>query len=243
MHHACIKRFTLPVILVAALAGCAGNGLVTRMTPPSDVLIAINDPALKDGAKAHVSHTGIFEHEEYARFEGGGLTLEAIYDVVIGGQAILDYHLSMARMLHTWNANSGQPLRLGEEKTIQGWHGPIDYQLYTQTASGRSCAGFSGEWDYSPRDPFGRPTEVFFGYVCATKGMTLPAARVETLLKSVRIDQRIGGSFVKPGMRISIDEKADAIATGRAKPGTGNKQFPFSFGTTYTEGDGGDFRD
>lgn len=241
MRHVCIKRYSLPVILVAALAGCTGNGLVTRMTPPTDVLIALNDPSLKDGAKARVSHTGLLEHEEYARFEGGGLTLEAIYDVVIGDQVVLDYHLSMARMLDTWNANAGQPIRRGEEKTIQGWHGPIDYQLYTQTASGRSCAGFSAEWDLSARDPFGRPTEVFFGYVCAAKGMALPAARVEALLKSVRIDQRIGGSFVKPGMRASIEEKADAIATGRAEPGTGNNQFPFSFGTTYSEGDGNDF--
>jgi len=243
MRHAILKRLSLSIAFAIALSGCAAIVPVTRMTPPADTLIAINDPALKDGAKARVSHTALFEHLEYARYEGGGLTLEAVYDVVIGDQVVLNYHYTMARMLDTWNANAGQAKRWGSRGSTRGWHDVIDYQLYTLTAQNRQCAAFAGEWDLSGRDPFGRPMEVVFGYVCATSGETLSEDRVEALLKSVRIDRRFGHTFVKPGMRASIDEQADAVATGRAKPGTGNNRFPFDFGTTYSEGDGNDFGD
>lgn len=240
--HRYVKPIALPILFAAiALAGCAAQLPVTQMTPAKDVLIAVNDPDLKDRATARVSHTGGFEHVEYARFEGGGLTLEAVRDVVIGDQTILDYHDTMARMLEAWNLNAGQVKRWGAEKSIQGWHGVIDYQPYTLTASNRRCAAFNAEWDSSARDPFGRPTQIFFGYVCAAPGQALPGDRVESLLKSVRIDQRFGHTFVKPGMRTRVDGSALALATGSAKPGAGNARFPFHFGATYSEGDGNDF--
>ena len=125
-----LKPTALPILFAAiTLAGCAAQLPVTQMTPAEDVLIAINDPALKDRATARVSHTGGFEHVEYVRFEGGGLVLEAVHDVVIGDQTILDYHDTMARMLEAWNLNTGQPKRWGTGKSIQGWHGVIEYQL------------------------------------------------------------------------------------------------------------------
>lgn len=244
MRHLTLKRIASPVILSAFLvAGCAAQWPVTQMTPASDVLIAINDPALKDKATARVSHTGAFEHVEYVRYEGDGLTLEAVHDVVIGEPVVLEYPYTIDRMLETWNLNAGQAKRWGAEKTILAWHGPVDYQLYTLSAANRQCAAFAGEWDFSGRDPFGRPMELFFGYVCAGPGESLSGGRVEALLKSVRIDRRMGHTFVKPGMRASIDQKAHDIATGAARPGTGNARFPFNFGTTFSEGDGDSISD
>lgn len=243
MRHSSVKRISLPIIFAAfAVSGCAAQLPVTEMTPAEDVLIAINDPSLKGKATARVSHTGAFEHVEYARYEGSGLTIEAVYDVVIGDRTVLDYHYTMDRMLKTWNLSAGQSKRWGAEKTTRGWHGTIDYQLYTLTADKRQCAAFNGEWDLSGRDPFGRPMEVFFGYVCAAPGEPLSGKRVEALLKSVRIDRRFGHTFVRPGMRAKFDAAAHAIAIGTARPGTGNMGFPFNFGTTYTENNGDHFR-
>jgi hypothetical protein len=243
MRCSSVKRISLPAIIAAlVVAGCATQLPVTQMTPAADILIRINDPALKDKAAARVSHTGGFEHVEYARFEGGGLTLEAVHDVVIGDQTVLDYHYTMDRMLETWNLNAGQAKRWGVEKSLRGWHGVIDYQPYTLMAGNRDCVAFNAEWDLSARDPFGRPMEIFFGYVCAAPGETLSGNRVEALLKSVRIDRRFGHTFVRPGMRVRFNPAAHAIATGTARSGTGNMRFPFNFGTTYTEGDGANFR-
>jgi hypothetical protein len=243
MQQSFLKRVSLPVILCAfVLAGCAAQLPVTQMTTTEDVLIAINDPTLKDKATARVSHTGAFEHVEYVRYEGGGLTLEAVYDIVIGEPVVLNYHYTIDRMLETWNFNAGQPKRWGAEKTIRGWHGAIDYQLYTLTAGNRQCAAFAGEWDLSGRDPFGRPMEVFFGYVCAASGKTLSGDRMEALLKSVRINWRFGHTFIRPGMQAKFDATAHAVATGSTRPGTGNAEFPFNFGTTYTENNGDHFR-
>jgi len=243
MRRIAVERIGLPILFAAvALVGCAAQLPVTQMTPAEDVLISFNDPVLKDKATARVSHTGGFEHVEYARFEGSGLTLEAVYDVVIGDQTILDYHYTMDRMLETWNVNAGQAKRWGAEKSLRGWHGVIDYQSYTLMADNRDCAAFNAEWDLSARDPFGRPMEILFGYVCAAPGETLFGNRVEALLKSVRIDRRFGHTFVRPGMRARFDPAAHAIATGTARPGMGNRRFPFNFGTTYTEGDGANFR-
>lgn len=238
------KQITFPILVAAmVMAGCTAQLPVTEMTPPEDVLISINDPALKDKATARVSYTGPFEHVEYAHFEGGGLTLETVYDVVIGDQTILDYHYSMARMLDTWNFNTGQAKWSAPAKSVRGWHGEIDYQPYIQAASNRQCTAFNAEWDHSGRDPFGRPMQIFFGYVCAAPGETLTADRVEALLQSVRINQRLGHTFVKPGMRAKDDGQALALATGSARPGTGNVKFPFNFGTTYEDGDGNDGSD
>jgi hypothetical protein len=228
-------------ILLAALAGCAAQLPVAQMTAAGEALIAVNDPAMKGKATARVSYTGGFEHVEYARYEGGGLTLEAVRDVVIGDRTILDYHDTTARMLEAWSLNAGQPKRWGEAKSVQGWHGLIDYQPYALGAGNRQCAAFNAEWDHSARDPFGRPTQIFFGYVCAAPGEALSGDRVAALLKSVRIDQRFGHTFVKPGMRANIDRNALALATGNARRDAGNARFPFNFGTTYTEGGGDDF--
>ena len=243
MRRPCLNFAGIPVIVAAVLAaGCAAQFPVTQMTPPEDTVIAINDPALKDKATARVSYTGPFEHVEYARFEGGGLTLEAVYNVAIGDNAVLAYHYSMARMRDTWKFNTGKAAWTGAANSVRGWHGGIDYRPYTLADANRGCAAFSGDWNVSGRDPFGRPKQVFFGYVCAPPGGPLAAERVEALLKSVRVDQRHGHTFVKPGMRAKLDAQALAIATGSARPGTGNSQFPFHFGTTFQEG-GDDFGD
>lgn len=243
MRHAPLKRLFLPVFATAILAGCVADVPVTQMTPAQDTLIAVNDPALKDKATARVSYTGLYEHVEYVRYENGGLTLEAVYDVVIDDPVILDYHYTLGRMLDTWNLNAGQAKAWGSRGTARGWHDVIDYQLYTLTAQNRHCAAFAGEWDLSGRDPFGRPMEVVFGYACAKSGEALSADRVEALLKSVRIDRRFGHTFVKPGMQATFDPAAYAIATGSAQPGTGNAKFPFDFGTTYSEGEGDSISD
>jgi len=174
-------------------------------------------------------------------YNGNGLTMEAVYDVVIGDQTVLEYPYTIDRMLETWNLNAGQVKRWSAQKTMRGWHGMIDFQPYVLTAANRSCAAFNGEWDHSPRDPYGRPTQLFFGYICAEPGQALSSDRTEELLKSVRIDQRFGHTFVKPGMRASFDKNAHDIATGSIRAGTGNAMFPFEFGTTYSEGDGNDF--
>jgi hypothetical protein len=244
--HRLFTRKSQAAALIAALllAGCAGafqaQWPVTKQTPTGDALIGFEDPAFKGAATARVSHLGAFEHVEYARFETNGLALEAVYDTVTGDQRVLDYHFTMARMLDTWNANAGQAKNWGPKKTARAWHGSIEYQTYRLSGTGQQCAGFNSEWDFPAGDPQGRPGRVLFGYVCAKPGAALSEARAASLVKGVRIDPRWGETFVKPGTRSQVDPGAVAMAKGTGRPGTGNREFPFSFGTIFTDG-GPDF--
>lgn len=240
-------QMAVTALLSIAVAGCAG-GIhaqypVTQETPAGQSLIAFDDPAFKAAKTVRVSHLDAFEHVEYARFETADLTLEAVYDIALGDGYVLEYDYWMQRMVETWNINQGKVGSWGAKKTEKTFYGTIDYQPYRLAGAGRSCIGFNSSWDYQPRDPFGRPTKVLFGYVCAKPGQKLSEQRVAALLKNVAVSERPGESFVPPGSRRSVDQVAFNTAKGGNGSTGGNAEFPFNFGTPYFGEDGNAFSD
>ena len=241
----------LPATIVAVLgltvAGCAGGFEAqypaTQKTAPGQALIGFADPTFNKANTARVSHRGPFEHVEYARFEADGLTLEAVYDVALGVGFVLEYDYWMQRMANTWNVNQGQAVAWGPKKTVQAWHGGIDYQPYRLANTNRSCVAFNSTWDYQPRDPFGRPSRVLFGYVCADPGKPLSEKRVADLLQGIALSDRSGESFVPPFPRRTVDQLAFNTAKGSEGSAGGNAEFPFNFGTPYFGEDGSNFGD
>ena len=237
----------LPATLVTALglavAGCANSFEAqypsTQKTPPGQALIGFNDQTFDKANTARVSHRGPFEHVEYARYEADGLTLEAVYDVSLGVSFVLEYDYWMQKMAETWNVNQGQAGSWGAKKTVQAWHGTVDYQPYRLAGANRSCIAFNSTWDYQPRDPFGRPSRVLFGYVCADPGKPLSEERVAGLLQSVVLSERSGESFVPPFPRRDVNQLAFNTAKGSEGSAGGNAKFPFNFGTPYFGEDGG----
>lgn len=236
-------------LLSMAVAGCAGgfaSGIgaqfpVTQETPAGQSLITFEDPAFKAAKTARVSHLDAFEHVEYARFETADLTLEAVYDIALGDGYVLEYDYWMKRMVNTWNINHGKAGSWGSRKTERTFYGTIDYQSYRLAGTGQSCVGFNSSWDYQPRDPFGRPTKVLFGYVCAKPGQNLSEQRVAALLKTVVVSKRPGESFVPTNPRRSVDQVAFNTAKGSTGSTGGNAEFPFNFGTPYFGEDGSSF--
>jgi len=233
----------LCIIAVAllALAGCAGlepQYPITNQIAPEKALIQFKDPQLAHAKQARVSHLDAYEHVEYARLETADATLEAVYDVSLGVSLVLEYDYWMTKMTDTWNVNNGQPKSWGAAHRVGAWHGEIDYQRYRLTVSGQDCAAFSSEWAYQPRDSFGRPSRVFFGYICARPGKPLTDAFVDSILKSVVFANVPVESLVPVHARRSIDQVAFSMAKGQPGSRTGNAEFPFNFGTPYFEGDG-----
>lgn len=240
-------RFKSSIILsiigfaLLAFTGCAGlepQYPITHQVDPEKALIQFKDPLLANAQQARVSHLDAYEHVEYVRLETADVTLEAVYDVSLGVSLVLEYDYGMATMTDTWNANSGGPKSWGPVRRVIAWHGAIDYQPYRLTASGEDCAAFSSKWDYQPRDPFGRPSRVFFGFICAKPGKPLTDSFISSILKSVEFSGKPVESLVPPNARRSIDQVAFQMAKGQIGSRSGNAKFPFNFGTPYFEGDG-----
>ena len=238
------KIGTISVVIFASLALSACAGMfeprypITKAIPADQSLILFKDPMLANARQVHVSHLDAYEHVEYARYETDDIEMEAVYDVSLGIHMVLQYDYWMTRMAETWNINKGQTLSWGPERNVMAWHGRIDYEPYRMTATGLNCAAFSSEWDNQPRDSFGRPSRVFFGYICAKGGKPLSDASVAALLKSVTFDQGPVERLVPVNSRASVDQLAFATAKGTPGSATGNAEFPFYFGRTYWEGDG-----
>jgi hypothetical protein len=231
------------ILAMLALGGCAA-GLyarypVTKSVSPADALIRFKDASFQNAKVARVHHLDAFEHIEYAWFETDDMTLEAVYDTALGEGLVLQYDYWMERMVDTWNAHRGQDKIWKPKTSVWAWHGELDYQPFRLARSGRECVGFNSEWDYEPRDSFGRPTKVFFGYVCAKPGAKLSEKRVAALLAGASISERPGESFVAPGTRRQVDQLAFNTARGVAGSVTGNAEFPFNFGTTLEESENG----
>ncbi|MCG8546448.1 MAG: hypothetical protein MJE12_19800 [Alphaproteobacteria bacterium] len=246
-HYRFARGLGLPILLGLFVAGCANlpgaQFPVTVNTPPEQALISFKDPKVKLANTARVSHRGAFEHVEYALFNAPDLTVEAVYDVSLNNGLVLEYDYWLAKMVDTWNVNRGQNKIWGKSGSVRAWHGEIDYQLYRLAGSGRECAGFSSEWDYQPRDPFGRPQRVLFGYICANPGDKLPEQEVAALLQSTIINERPGDTFVPVNPRSRVDQLAFNTAIGAPGTAGGNAEFPFNFGTPYFEGEGDDGSD
>jgi hypothetical protein len=236
-------QLSIIAVILLAVTGCAGlqpQYPITNQIDPEKALIHFKDPLLANAQQIRVSHLDAYEHVEYARLETADATLEAVYDVSLGVGLVLEYDYWMAKMADTWNANSGQPKSWGSARTVNAWHGGIDYQPYRLTASNQDCAAFSSEWAYQPRDPYGRPTRVFFGYICARPGKSLTDSTVASILKSVQFSGQPVESLVPVNARRSVDQVAFSMAKGQPGSRTGNAEFPFYFGTPYVENDGDD---
>lgn len=215
------------------LAGCAGFAPpypVTSQVPPNQGMIQFGDGSLANARQVRVSHLDTFEHVEYARFETADAVLEAVYDVATNDHAVLAYDYWLSRMTDTWNANRGQAKTWGSVHTVMAWHGKITYQPYRLTASGRDCTAFSSEWANQPRDSWGRPSRIFFGYVCAKPGRQLTEQGVAALLQSVRFPDVPVERLVPVNGHRSVDPVAFATAKGADGSATGNEKFPFNFG-------------
>ncbi len=244
-YHARVAKVqAIVILLVLVVGGCAGGPYaqypVTKVASPEEALIRFKDPALQNAKAARVHHLDAFEHIEYALLETDDLVLEAVYDTALGDSYVLQYDYWMERMVDTWNAHQGQAKTWGPSKAVRFWHGALDYQPFRLAGSGRECAGFNTEWDHEPRDTFGRPSKVLFGYVCAKPGATWSEKRVIALLEGVSVSGRPGESFVAPGTRRQVDQLAFNTAKGGVGAATGNAKFPFNFGTIVEESENGD---
>jgi hypothetical protein len=234
------RNLAISAVAALTLAGCAGDfGArypITSQLPPEKGLISFSDPLLANARQVRVSHLDAYEHVEYARFETGDATLEAVYDVALNVSLVLEYDYWMAKMADTWNVNRGQAKTWGPAQSVTAWHGKIAYQPYRLTAAGRDCVAFSSDWDYQPRDSLGRPSRVFFGYICAKPGKQLSDPAIASLLKSVAFPTTPVERLVPPNGRRSVDQVAFAAAKGTSGSPTGNAKFPFNFGRTYFDG-------
>jgi hypothetical protein len=234
------KNLALPAMMSVLIAGCAGELAqypINAKKPAKEALITFEAPAFKNAKVVRVHHLDAFEHIEYARFEtDDGLSMETVYDTSLGVDLVLDYNYWIEKMVDTWNVNRGQTKAFGERKSVQAWHGEIDYQPY-RLGGNRQCIAFNSEWDHQARDPFGRPSRVLFGYVCAKPGDTLSEQRIAQALKGLQISKRNSESFVPVNSRLSVDQIALNTAKGTTGNPTGNTKFPFNFGTPYFEGE------
>lgn len=231
---------TLACVTVLALGGClTAQYPVTKRVPGAEALINFEDPSLRDAKVVRIHHLDAFEHVAYARFETNQLTVEAVYDTALGEGLALQYDYWMERMADTWNALRSQNKAWGEKVTLAAQHNEMDFQPF-RLADGRQCAGFNSEWDFDPRDSFGRPTRVLFGYVCARPGAKVSEKRLAKILSGISINQRYGETFVPVRPQRSVDQVALNTAVGADGSATGNEEFPFNFGTTIDENDGGD---
>jgi hypothetical protein len=235
------SRLAAAALVSLALTACAGDfGArypITSQVPADQGLIRFSDPMLANARQIHVSHLDAMEHVEYARYETNDLVMEAVYDVSLGDTYVLQYDYWMSRMADTWNANYGQDKAWGPARNVTAWHGRIDYQPYRLTASGRDCAAFSSDWAHQPRDSRGRPSRVFFGYLCAKDGKPLSETSVAALLRNVTFDPKPVESLVPVNGRRSVDQVAASAAKGAPGAASGNSQFPFNFGRSYFDGD------
>lgn len=227
-------------VAVLALGGClTAQYPVTKRAAPTAALINFEDPALRNAKVVRIHHLDAFEHVAYARFETEKLTVEAVYDTALGEGLALQYDYWMEQMVDTWNAMRTQNKTWGEKITLAAQHDAMEFQPF-RLADGRQCAGFNSEWDFDPRDSFGRPTRVLFGYVCAKPGANVSADRLAKILSGISIIQRSGETFVPVRPQRSVDQIAFNTAVGADGSATGNQEFPFNFGTTIDENDGGD---
>ena len=64
--------------------------------------------------------------------------------------------------------------------------------------------------------------------------------RLAKVLSGISIIQRSGETFVPVRPQRSVDQIAFNTALGADGSATGNEEFPFNFGTTIDENDGGD---
>lgn len=231
---------TIAAVAVLALGGClTAQYPVTQRATGEEAVITFGHPALRDAKVVRIHHLDAFEHVAYSRHETDQLTVEAVYDTALGEGLALQYDYWMERMANTWNALRGQNKAWGEKVSMAARHSEMDFQPF-RLADGRQCAGYNSEWDYDPRDSFGRPTKVFFGYVCARPGAGVSEKQLSDIMSSVKIASRAGETFVPVRPQRSVDQIAFNTAVGADGSATGNGEFPFHFGTTIDENDGGD---
>ena len=235
------KRWIACALALLGLAGCAGFAPrypITSQVPPDSGMIRFTDPSFANAQQVRVSHLDVYEHVEYARFETPDATMEAVYDVALNDHVVLQYDYWLSRMADTWNVNRGQAKTWGPARSVVAWHGTVNYQPYRLTASGRECAAFSSEWAYQPRDSWGSPSRVFFGYVCAKPGRQLNDQGVASLLRSVSFPTAPVEGLVPVNAQRQVDPVAFATAKGTNGSGMGNQAFPFNFGRPIIDPDG-----
>lgn len=229
-----------PLLVSGLLAACAGDFQaqypIVKMEPPQQALTRYEDPVVRDARQVHVSYLGSFEFVDYARYETPAFVLESAFAVATSVQAVLQYDWTMARMAETWNVNKGKAISWGPVKTVQAWHGLVTYQPYRMSGAGRSCIAFESQWAFQPLDMQGRPTRVYFGYICAPPGAPLNEGMAAKLIGSVRFAVKDPESLVPVDGRRSVDRAAFDAAKGVPGGSTGNAKYPFNFGTIYVEG-------
>jgi hypothetical protein len=238
-HHT-LRSPAIIIIATLALGACGGGFLqpqypIAHRIAPDKGLTQYDDPLLNNASQTRVSYLGAFEHVDYARLENDDVVLESVFDVAISVKTVLDYTYTMLRMTDTWNLNKGKAKSWGKPETLRAWHGDVDYRAYQM--NGRNCVAYESEWAFQPQDIYGRPTRVYFGYVCAKPGKNIASQKLAGIVASVRFSGESPESLVPVDGHRSVDPAAISEAKGAPGSGTGNAEFPFNFGTVYQEGD------
>jgi hypothetical protein len=232
----------------SALAGCQTTGgaypnIAWGGTKSAYVLFTA--PAFKDTASKHVVFTDMWQHEEYALFEGNGARAEIIYAAANERDTIaLDYDYPLEPMIRTWNIASAHPVTFGKKGQTGAPLGAYFYQHFRLTDVGRNCVGFFTEWDLKDDDPQLRNGKALFGYYCERPGPAIAQTQIFNLLDNIwirGITARIDTRFTPIAPAGSPRRGRDPIALAFAKQGsgdTGNAKFPFDMADHYNDIDG-----
>jgi hypothetical protein len=241
-----LKTRLVPALIVfsGVLAGCQTVGagspnIVWGGT--NDALVLFNAGEFKDTSSRHVIFTDMWQHEEYALFQGQGAQAEIIYAAADERDTIvIEYTMPVQKMVGTWKFPNIHPATWGAKGGIEGPLGTYFYQRFQLGVTGRNCFGFFTEWDQRQDDPGLRDSKVLFGYYCAPPGATLSDARMFDLIDSVSIrgiSSRFNTRFtpVSPkGAKV-----AGAVAFARGGSGnTGNANYPFDMAVHFQDADG-----
>lgn len=161
----------------------------------------------------------------------------------------LAFNKLIARTLPMWRFNQGHPLNLGESFFLRTTLAPFWVQPYTQTDTGRNCAGLYGAWDEDSLDPWQRPRKIVFGYYCVPAGEKLTAEDAKHFVTSIDIrgitlplqiktayELRAGDPPIPP--RAEQVKSLVIVEDGLAGGVAGIPDFPILAARSYTPADG-----
>ncbi len=241
-----LKSGFAAVLILASgvLAGCqtAGDNSPSIAWGGSNAaLVLFNSGEFKDTPSRHVIFTDMWQHEEYALFQGGGAQAEIIYAAADERDTVvIDYNLPVQNMVRTWNIANGHPVAWAAKGKTDAPLGAYFYQQFRLGDVGRDCFGFFTEWDQRQDDPGLRDSKALFGYYCARPGTALNEAKLLALLDGISI-RGITSRFDTRFTPVSPNGAKRAGATAFAQIGTGdtgNANFPFDMADYFNDADG-----
>ena len=259
-HHILKNWASVVLLVLSSMIGCAVSarqGPIIDWVVPGGHQVACSAAEFKDVRAVRVRYEDIWQTEEYALYKTADSQLEVIYAKVNKAFTVsLDYQMSIAAMVSTWNQNADQSIRWESAGRLDNQVGTWFYRTYTQSDIQRSCVGFFVEWDEIYEDPRVHPGKILFGYYCSGKEENLADPNVRALIGRIGIqahneESASGGAAPdksenppprhrpKSGLE---NPSALAAARGDGPAATsGNPGFPFRFARYYSESGGGKY--